>query len=178
MSRAMFFLTRSTGIVAMVLMVAALLWGFLFSSRATGNRLRPNWWLDLHNWLGGLALVFTGVHIAASVLDSESGIGLVQVLVPGTATDAWSITWGVIASYLTAAVVFTTWPRRWKNRHWWRIVHLLSVAGTALALVHSYQSGTDATRLAFQVGMVIAVAVATYGLGLRLSTLRPSRSSG
>ncbi len=37
----------------MVLVVVALLWGFLFSSRATGTRLRPNWWLDLHNWLGG-----------------------------------------------------------------------------------------------------------------------------
>jgi predicted ferric reductase len=98
------------------------------------------------------------------------------VLVPGTATDAWAISWGVIAAYLTAVVVFTTWPRRWKNRRWWRIAHLLSVLGTALALLHSYQSGTDATRLAFQVGMVIAVAVATYGLGLRLSTLRPHRS--
>ena len=177
MSRAMFFLTRSTGIVAMALMVASLLWGFLFSSRATGKRLRPNWWLDLHNWLGGIALAFTGVHIAASLLDSDSGIGPLQVLVPGTATDAWAITWGVVAAYLAVAVVFTTWPRRWKNRRWWRVVHLLSVLGTALALLHSYQSGTDATRLAFQVGMVSAVAVATYGLGLRLSTLRPDRSS-
>ena len=137
----MFFLTRSTGIVAMVLMVASLLWGFLFSSRATGKRLRPNWWLDLHNWLGGLALVFTGAHIAAALLDTDSGIGVLEVLVPGTATDAWAITWGVIAAYLTAVVVFTTWPRRWKNRRWWRIVHLLSVLGTALALLHSYQSG-------------------------------------
>lgn len=177
MSRAMFFLTRSTGIVAMVLMVSSLLWGFLFSSRATGHRLRPNWWLDLHNWLGGLALVFTGVHVAASFLDSDSGIGVLQVLVPGTATDAWAMTWGVIAMYVTAVVVFTTWPRRWKNRRWWRVVHLLSVLGTALALLHSYQSGTDATRLAFQVGMVIAVALGTYGLGLRVSTLRPHRTS-
>ena len=173
MERALYFMTRSTGIVATLLMVAALLWGFLFSSRATGKRLRPNWWLDLHNWLGGLALIFTAVHIAASVLDSNSGIGIVQVLVPGTATDVWGITWGVIATYLTAAVVFTTWPKRWGNRRWWRIVHLLSVAGTALALVHAYKSGSDSSRLAFQIGMVAAVGVATYGLGLRLTTLRP-----
>ena len=166
-------MTRSTGIVATLLMVTALLWGFLFSSRATGKRLRPNWWLDLHNWLGGLALIFTAVHIAASVLDTNSGIGIVQAFVPGTATDVWGITWGVLATYLTAAVVFTTWPKRWGNRRWWRIVHLLSVAGTALALVHAYQSGSDSSRLAFQIGMVAAVGAATYGLGLRLTTLRP-----
>ena len=175
MNRAMFFLTRSTGIVAMSLMVAALVWGFLFSARATGKRLRPNWWLDLHNWLGGLALVFTGLHIAASVIDADSGISLLDVFVPDP--DAWAITWGVIATYLTAAAVFTTWPRRWKNRRWWRVVHLLSVVGTALALVHGYQSGTDAARLAVRVGMVIAVALSTYGLGLRLSTVRPRRST-
>jgi predicted ferric reductase len=169
-------LTRSSGIVAVLLMVASLLWGFLFSSRATGKRLRPNWWLDLHNWLGGLALIFTVVHIALSLFDTGAGIGLLQVFVPGTASDRpWAIAWGVIATYITIAVVFTTWPTRWKNRRWWRIVHVLSVGGTALALLHSYQSGSDATRVSFQVGMIVAVGFATYGLGLRLSTLRPQR---
>ncbi len=168
-------ITRSTGIVAMALMVLSLLWGFLFSSRATGKRLRPNWWLDLHIWLGGLALIFTIVHIVASLLDTNSGIGLVEVFVPRLSAADRSITWGVLATYITAAVVLTTWPKRWKNRRWWRVVHVLSVVGTALALVHSYQSGSDSTQFAFQVGMVIAVAVATYGLGLRLSTLRPQR---
>ena len=43
------YLTRATGIVATVLAVAALVFGFLFSARETGNRRRPNWWLDLHN---------------------------------------------------------------------------------------------------------------------------------
>ena len=91
----MWYLTRSTGIVATLLSAAALVWGFLFSARATGNRLRPAWWLDLHNWLGGLALVFIGVHIATSWLDSDAGIGLIQVFVPGSATrDAWAIGWG------------------------------------------------------------------------------------
>lgn len=171
----MYAVTRSTGIVAMALMVLSLLWGFLFSSRATGNRLRPNWWLDLHNWLGGLALIFTVVHIVASLLDTDSGIGLLDVFVPRMSAADRAITWGVLATYITAAVVFTTWPKRWKNRRWWRVVHVLSIGGAALALVHSYQSGSDSTRLSFQAGMVIAVGIATYGLGLRLSTLRPQR---
>ncbi len=172
MSREMWYLTRSSGVVAALLIVAALLWGFLFSARETGERLRPAWWLDLHNWLGGLALIFTGVHVVASVLDSTSGIGLLQVLVPGTAElDGWAIGWGVIATYLLAIVVFTTWPRRLGNRRWWRVLHLTSVVATALALLHSYQSGTDTSRLVFLIGLLGAVAVATYGLGLRLFSL-------
>ena len=95
-------ITRSTGIVAMALMVLSLLWGFLFSSRATGKRLRPNWWLDLHIWLGGLALIFTIVHIVASLLDTNSGIGLVEVFVPRLSAADRSITWGVLLLALTA----------------------------------------------------------------------------
>ena len=75
MSQWMYYLSRSTGIVALLLVVAALLWGFLFSSRATGKHLRPNWWLDLHNWLGGLALVFTGLHLVTVWLNSDAAIG-------------------------------------------------------------------------------------------------------
>jgi hypothetical protein len=160
--------TRATGIVAAALAVAALVWGFFFSARATGQRLRPAWWLDLHNWLGGLALTFTGAHIVAAWLDRDSCVGLREVFVPGPTGVGWGITWGVIATYLFAVAVFTTWPRRWRNRRGWRVLHLGSVVGVGLALLHSYQSGSDAQRLDFRVGFVAAVAVATYALGLRV----------
>ena len=170
----MWYLTRGSGIVATILIVLAVLWGFLFSARETGRRLRPAWWLDLHNWLGGLALIFTGVHVVASFLDTASGIGFLQVFVPGTAQlDGWAVGWGVIATYLLGIVVFTTWPRRLGSRRWWRVLHLLSVIATALALLHAYQSGSDATQLVFRVGLLVGVAVATYGAGLRLLSLAP-----
>ena len=116
MNDLMCYLSRATGIVATVLVVAALIWGFLFSARATGNRRRPNWWLDLHNWLGGLALALTGVHIVTALLDTTAGIGLLETIVPGTGSTA--LAWGVLATYLIAAAVFTTWPRRFATgRH-------------------------------------------------------------
>ena len=176
----MWYLTRSTGIVATLLSAAALVWGFLFSARATGNKLRPAWWLDLHNWLGGLALVFVGAHIVTSWLDSDTGIGLVQIFVPGSASpDAWAIGWGVLAAYLFALAVFTTWPRRLGNRRWWRIAHLGSVVGIALAFLHAYQSGSDASRTSFRVGLTLTAAVSTYTLGQRLfGQLERSRQRG
>ncbi len=134
------FISRATGIVATVLAVAALIFGFFFSSRNMGDRRRPAWWLDLHNWLGGLTLVFTVVHIAAAYIDSTSGIGLLQVLIPGTATGrSWAITWGVIGTYLFAITVFTSWPRKRLRPRTWRIVHLTSVVGLGLAGLHAFQ---------------------------------------
>ncbi len=177
MSRELWYLTKGSGIVAAILIVAALVWGFMFSARETGKRLRPAWWLDLHNWLGGLAITFTGVHVLASFLDPNSGIGLRQVFVPGSAElGGWAIGWGVIATYLLAVVVFTTWPKRLGNRRWWRVLHLTSVIATALALLHTYQSGSDASRLVFRICLLAAIAISTYALFIRLFSLQSKNS--
>ena len=178
MNNVAWYISRSTGIVATVLAIAALVFGFFFSSRNTGERRRPAWWLDLHNWLGGLALVFTVAHIIAVYLDSNSAIGLLQALVPGTApNDRWAISWGVIATYLFAITVFTSWPRKRLRPRLWRIVHLTSVVGVALAGLHAFQSGTDSTTLAFEAGLIAAAALAVYALGVRvLAKVVPRRN--
>ncbi|MEY2424541.1 MAG: hypothetical protein QOI61_113 [Actinomycetota bacterium] len=161
-------LTRSTGIVATVLAVAALVCGFLFSARATGRRRRPAWWLDLHNWLGGLALAFLGLHVLASWLDSTSGIGFVQILIPGTAGDRWGIALGVVAAYFYTVAVFTTWPRRTANRRLWRVLHLGTVIAIPLTLLHAFRSGSDAAQMTFRLGVIALFATAAYGLFLRI----------
>lgn len=171
------YISRATGIVATVLAVAALVFGFFFSSRNMGERRRPAWWLDLHNWLGGLTLVFTVVHIAASYIDSNSGIGLAQILIPGTAKNlSWAITWGVIATYLFVITVFTSWPRKRLRPRFWRIVHLTSVVGVALAGLHAFQAGTDALTLAFEAGLAVVAALAVYALAVRILALLVNRS--
>ena len=70
MNDALWYLTRATGIVATLLIAAAVISGFLFSGRETGTRRRPNWWLDLHNMLGGLALIFTIVVVVITLSGS------------------------------------------------------------------------------------------------------------
>ena len=163
------YLSRATGIVATVLAAAALVWGFFFSSRNTGERLRPAWWLDLHNWLGGLALLFTAAHLLAAYFDTNAGLGIVQVLIPGTAdVGTWAIGWGVIAAYLFANTVFTSWPKKRLPPPWWRIVHLTSVIGAVLAGVHAYQAGSDATRVVFQAGLAVIGGFCVYATFLRV----------
>ena len=163
------YLTRATGVVATVLAVAALVFGFFFSSRNTGDRRRPAWWLDLHNWLGGLALAFTAAHVLAVYLDKNSGIGVLDVFIPGAASDAtWGIAWGVLATYLFALAVFTSWPQRRFSRRVWRIIHLGSVIGTFLAGLHAFQIGTDGTHVLFEAGLVGCAALFVYAITVRV----------
>lgn len=165
----MWFLTRATGIVATVLAVAAVAGGFLFSARATGERRRPNWWLDLHNWFGGAVLVATVVHVLTAYLDRDLGLALVDLVVPGAATaDRWAVAFGVVALWTFAVAVMTTWPRRRLSRATWRLLHLTSVLGTAFAIVHALRLGSDVGSRAAQVVALVLVAIGVYALSLRL----------
>jgi len=178
MNEVWWYLSRSSGIVATVLIVAALTWGFLFSARATGTRRRPAWWLDLHNFLGGLAFVFVVVHIVAVYQDELSGIGLAQILVPMTATAwAWGITWGVIATYVFALVVFTSWPRKRGSRRVWMTVHLMSVPAAIAAGVHAWMVGSSRGQWWFSALLTACVGLAVYPAVLRLFSSAAKRSA-
>jgi len=95
----MWYLSRATGIVAAMLAVASLIWGLFFSARNTGTRMRPNWWLALHNYLGGLTLAFIGIHMLVSLLNTDAGLSFIDLFVP-SGTVGWSIGWGVVAFWL------------------------------------------------------------------------------
>ena len=178
MNEVWWYLSRSSGIVATVLIVAALMSGLFFSARATGTKRQPKWWLDLHNYLGGLGFVFVIVHILAVYQDQLSGIGLLQIFVPMTAGGwAWGITWGVIATYVFALVVFTSWPRKRGSRRVWLAVHLMSVPAAVVAGVHAWMVGSSTGQLWFPILLVALVGLAVYPAVLRLFTAVTKRST-
>lgn len=108
--------------------------------------MRTAWLLDLHRYLGGLATIFTGVHVVAVVADGWVPIGLRQVLVPWTST--WrpgAVTAGVVTLHLLLAVELTSLARRRLPRRLWRTLHLASFPLFVTATVHALTAGTDAT---------------------------------
>ena len=172
----LWYLTRSTGIVAAVLAVASLVWGLFFSSRNTGTKLKPNWWLALHNYLGGLTFAFIGLHMVVSFLDTDSGLRLIDLFVPSN-TVGWAIGWGVVAFWLFALVTIPSLARirRRLPRKAWHIVHLLAIPATVLTAVHAYQAGSDSLSASFTRGLALLVGIAIYPISIRLIGLAQRR---
>lgn len=173
------YLTRSSGVVALVLIVAAIADGLIFSGREGGRRLRPAWWMDLHRGLGGYALIFTVLHLVTAY-GAGMGIRLIDALVPGV--SPWSttaMTLGVLALYAMVLSTFTTWPKRRLPRKLWHVVHVLTVPAAVAAGVHGWQLGSDAGSTWYLALSLVLTAVATYPLGLRLSgAFRRRRADG
>jgi predicted ferric reductase len=171
-SQAWWYVARAGGIVAWSLVAASVIWGLVLSGKPFGRRTRPSWVLDLHRYLGGLALVFTGVHVTALVLDSYTYFGPLQLLVPFTSGYRPSaVAWGVVGAYLLVAVELTSLLRSRIPKQVWRRVHAASFALFALSTLHGLQAGADSTDPALRVAMIAATAAVAALSTLRLAQL-------
>jgi hypothetical protein len=103
------YIARSAGFVAWGLVSASVIWGMAFAGRLARRRPPAAWVLDLHRFLGGLAVVFTGVHLLGLTADRYTNFGLEHILVPFTSTyRPRSVAWGVIAFWLVLAIEGTS----------------------------------------------------------------------
>jgi predicted ferric reductase len=174
---------RAGGLVAYGLLAAATIWGLAVSTRLLGRWPAPGWALDLHRYLGGLALAFTGIHLTALLLDSYIQFHLVDLLVPFAA--GWrpgAVAWGVVALYLVVAVQATSLARRRLPHRLWRRVHLTAFPLLAVATAHLLTVGSDRAN-PLVLTMLTAIAAVTIFLVLfRLLHLqgasRPTASRG
>ncbi len=173
------YVARAGGIVAWALLAGSVLWGLALSTKALGGRPRPNWLLDLHRFLGGLALVFTGIHVAALVLDNYIDFGLTQILVPFTSSyRPTAVAWGVVALQLLVAVEVTSLLRRSISRRTWRLVHFASFPLYASATVHGLTAGTDSGNRILVLAMWLSVAAVAGLTVLRVAQVdTPAASS-
>ncbi|MDQ6613793.1 MAG: ferric reductase-like transmembrane domain-containing protein, partial [Actinomycetota bacterium] len=168
------YVARASGLVAWGLLAGSVVWGLLMTSKVIRRFVRSSWLLDLHRWLGGLALVFTGVHVLAVLGDKYIHFGLASVLVPLAAK--WhpvAVAYGIASLYLLVAIELTSLLRRRINRKLWRRVHFLSFALFVSSTVHGLTAGTD-SRVPMVVITVVLVGAAVAALtAVRVAGARP-----
>lgn len=168
------YLARSSGIVALVLLVLSLVWGVLLATRALKPHDRPAWLLDLHGWLGGTALVMTGLHLLGLYLDGYVDFGPAELLVPGASEyRPLGVAVGVLSFYVMVAVQATSYMRRWLPTRLWRGIHVLSYGLVWGAAIHAGMAGTDTVNRAYQALALLLTMIAVTATVVRI--LSPGR---
>jgi sulfoxide reductase heme-binding subunit YedZ len=138
------YLTRSTGAVALLLLTVALALGVADVQRWS-TPTWPRFVVDsLHRNVSLLALVFLVAHILTAVLDSFAPISLTAAFVPfvGAYRPLW-LGLGAVACDLVLAVIVTSLLRRRIGHAGWRATHWLVYACWPVALLHSLGTGSD-----------------------------------
>jgi sulfoxide reductase heme-binding subunit YedZ len=141
---AYWYLTRSTGTMAMVLLTLSVVLGVIDVQRYSSTRL-PRFIVDgMHRSVSLLAVVFLVVHIVTAALDSFASIPLIDAVVPfaGSYRPLW-LGLGAASFDLVIAVVITSLARKRLGYRAWRFTHWFAYASWPLALLHGLGTGSD-----------------------------------
>ncbi|NOX30319.1 MAG: ferric reductase [Actinobacteria bacterium] len=172
------YVARSGGIVAWALITLSVCWGLMLSTRAAAKATQAARVLDMHRFLGGLSIVFTGLHVVGLVGDNYVQFGWSEVLVP-LASD-WKpgpVAWGVIAMYLLVAIELTSLLMKRLPRRVWRAVHRLSLPLYALTTLHGIQAGTDVLNEWYRIAMFASINVVGFLLALLVLAHKKTRDA-
>ncbi|HEY2719813.1 MAG TPA: ferric reductase-like transmembrane domain-containing protein [Solirubrobacteraceae bacterium] len=175
---ASWYLTRSTGVVGLLLLTLAVGLGVVDVRRLSSLRW-PRFVLDsLHRNVALLAMAFLFVHVLTSVIDSFTPISLLDAVVPfaGSYRPFW-LGLGALSLDMLLAVTISSLLRRRLGYASWRAIHWLTYASWPIALLHSFGTGSDVRSgwlLALSVGclLVVLVAVLARVLADRPANLR------
>jgi len=168
------YLSRASGIVAMVLLVFSVLWGVMLSTRALKPHDRPAWLLEVHKWLGGTALAMTALHLIGLALDGYVDFGPSELFVPGASSyRTLAVAIGVVSLYVMIAVQATSYMRRWLSRRAWHRIHLLSYVLVWTTAIHAGLAGTDTVNRAYQALALLLTMIAVAATMVRI--LQPAR---
>ncbi|MEA2459037.1 MAG: methionine sulfoxide reductase heme-binding subunit [Thermoleophilaceae bacterium] len=169
--RALWYLTRGTGAVSLLLLTLTVVLGVADVRRLSSPRL-PRFVVDgLHQTVSLLVVVTLLIHIGTTLLDSFAPIRLVDAVVPFISAyrPVW-IGFGALALDLLLAIVITSLARARLGYRAWRGVHWFAYACWPVALLHGLGSGSDirggfALYLSIACAATVAIAVLARLLG-------------
>jgi hypothetical protein len=174
---ALWYLTRGTGVVALLLLTASVVLGVLQVQRWSPPGSPRFMVVTLHRAVSLLVVVLVCVHVLTAVLDRFATIRLVDAVLPfaGSYRPLW-LGLGALGFDLLIALTLTSLLRRRLGLRAWRGVHWLAYACWPVALVHGWGTGSD-TRTAWMLAITLGCAGAVLAsVAWRASTAGPAHA--
>lgn len=165
----LWYLTRASGVVSLLLLTAGLVVGVLGSVRWKNERWPRFAVVAIHRNLTLFAIAFVGLHVVTTVIDGYAPVGLKDTVIPFVSRyrPIWTGL-GAVAFDLLLALVITSLLRARIGFRTWRAVHWLAYAAWPVALVHGLGNGSDARFGWFVILTTVCAAAVGAALAVRL----------
>ena len=166
------YVTRSAGIVAYLLLWFSTVWGLVVPTKMINSIIGPTFIVDFHEFISLLAIGFALLHVFVLTIDRFLPYSPIQILVPFLSPyrPFW-VGIGVIGFYITLLVTITFYLRSKIGMKKFRSIHFLSLIGYLGVTLHGLYAGTDAPLLAMQLlykgTALVVIFLTVYWLWLK-----------
>jgi len=168
---------RASGVTAWGLLTAVMVWGLLLRTRLLPEA-SPARLLNLHRWLGALALGFLAIHLGLLLVDPVIRFTIPQMLIPGLAPwEPFAVALGTLAMWFMLPVSAIGRLRQKLGKNGARLFqksHLIAYAAWPLATAHYVLAGTDALA-EWSIALIITGAAVIVFLLLARGFVPPAR---
>ena len=172
-STALWYLTRATGLVSLIVLSATVVLGTVASVGWTTDRWPRFLSQSVHRNLSLFCLALIGIHVVSTVGDGYVPIGLSDAIIPFRSPyrPIW-VGLGALALDMLLAVAVTSALRRRIGVAAWRGVHWLAYACWPIAAVHGLGSGSDARLPGAMLVFVVCTGSVAAAVAWRLAAGR------
>ena len=145
------YVTRSAGIIAYLLLWLSTAWGLAVPSRIISPVLDQTYTFDFHQFISLLSIGFALLHIIVLTLDRYLPYSTLQILIPFLSPyrPLW-VGIGVISFYIILLVTVTFYLRTRIGMSTFRAIHIFSLLGYLGITLHGLYAGTDSPLLSMQ----------------------------
>lgn len=167
------YLGRSSGIFAFILLTLVICFGLLISSRFMTKLFLPATIYDTHRFLSFMAVIAVFVHGTSFLFDDFFRLSLAEALVPFLLEREYAsalgfdigktVGIGIVALYFLLLLVLTSEFRSKMSPKLWRATHYTSFVAYLLFIGHGIMSGSDSKEWWMQAIYAVS-AISVFGL--------------
>jgi predicted ferric reductase len=160
-AKAYWFVSRSSGVLAYLLLTLSVIWGLVQSGAILRPTIPPALALGLHNFLSWGGLVMGTLHALVLLGDNKPPMNLADIVIPfvGPYRPMW-VGLGVVGIYLMLLVSISFYVRSKIGQKNFRLLHYTSYAAFLLVTWHAIGAGTDTSALR----LIYTVSIGGVGL--------------
>lgn len=172
----LWYTSRATGLVALVLLTSVVVLGTLVSNRVGGKKVGRFEFNELHRSLSLVAMTFLVIHVVTTVIDTYAPTGWLSAFVPFVSRyERVGVAVGTAAIDLMLAVWVSSLFKSRVRPETWRYIHWLSWLAYVAAIAHTFLIGADSrSDWGLALTSTCAAAVAVAALWRRFA--RPHRA--
>jgi len=175
-SQALWYLTRGTGLVSLVLLTASVVLGILQVKRWSTERWPRFVTAGLHKNVSLLAVAFLAVHIGTTVVDGFAPIGWLDAVIPFRSPyrPLW-LGLGAVAVDLLLALIVSSLLRGRIGYRAWKAIHWGAYACWPVAVLHGMGTGTDTKLGLVLILNAVCLAAVVFAVWWRLADVATER---
>jgi hypothetical protein len=182
-ARSYWFVSRSSGVVAYLLVTLSVVWGLVQSGRLFRATVPPLLALGTHSFLSWFGLALAGLHALVLTGDQYIKMDVAQVLTPFLAPyRPVPVGLGVLGFYGMLLLTLSFYARNHIGQRQFRLLHYGSFGIFVLVTLHGLLAGTDNGALwwlypASLTAVLVLVVLRIHGAGRDRAQRPRARSS-